>query len=452
LKPEIKKRIEQIQQNEVPEGYKKTRVNIVPNEWEERSFDSLFTFEGGLSIPRDKLTDNGINYLHYGDIHTRGKNYMDIAAEENTMPKIPFNNNISASVAIEDGDIVFVDASEDHEGIGKSVIVYNQEKRAAIAGLHTILAKGKTDDLYRDYKRFFLQTKYIRKQFIFYATGVSVFGITKKNMGKMVAFLPPLPEQEKIAKILSLWDKAIELKEQLIAEKKQLKKWLMQNLLTGKKRLPGFEGEWQKVRLGDVFVFEGGIPASRDELHMDEGVCYLHYGDIHKSNKSYIDVKEEYSFLPKLMITVNELDNNCFLYDGDVVFVDASEDYEGTCKYVVVKNKENIPFIAGLHTIIARPINDSISDDFKRYCFSTFDVKRQFAIYANGISVYGISKNSIAKILFLLPPLPEQAAIAEVLSTADREIDLHEKQLDELKKQKKALMQLLLTGIVRVKL
>lgn len=69
---------------------------------------------------------------------------------------------------------------------------------------------------------------------------------------------------------------------------------------------------------------------------------------------------------------------------------------------------------------------------------------------ANGISVYGINKNTIGKIFILLPPLCEQIAIAEILSTADREIDLHEKQLEEFKKQKKALMQLLLTGIVRV--
>lgn len=86
------------------------------------------------------------------------------------------------------------------------------------------------------------------------------------------------------------------------------------------------------------------------------------------------------------------------------MFADASEDYEGTRKYVVVKNKENIPFMAGLHTIIARSINDSIYDDFKRYCFSTYNIKRQFAIYANGISVYGISKSSIAKISSPLPP------------------------------------------------
>jgi type I restriction enzyme S subunit len=273
------------------------------------------------------------------------------------------------------------------------------------------------------------------------------------EFNKILVCIPSkIKEQQRIVKILSTWDKAIELEERLIGEKKKRKKWLMQNLLTGKKRLPGFKDEWQEIRLGDIFILEGGLPASRDELHMDEGICYLHYGDIHKSNKSYINVKDEYFFLPKLAISVNKLNSNYLLCDGDIVFADASEDYEGTCKYVVVENKENIPFIAGLHTIIARPKNNLISDAFKRYCFSDFNVKKQFALYANGISVFGISKSSIKKILFLMPPSPEQTAIAEILSTADREIELHEKQLDELKKQKKALMQLLLTGIARVNL
>ncbi len=275
--------------------------------------------------------------------------------------------------------------------------------------------------------------------------------LVQDEFNKTLVCIPSnIKEQQKIVKILSTWDNAIELKEQLIAEKKRQKQWLMQNLLTGRKRLPGFTDQWQKVRLGDVLIFEGGLSAPRNELRMDEGICYLHYGDIHKSNKYYIDVKYDYSSLPKLMVPVNKLNSNYLLFDGDIVFADTSEDYEGTCKYVVIKNKEDIPFIAGLHTIIARPINDLISNNFKRHCFNTFSVRRQFAIHANGISVYGISKNSIAKISFLLPPLPEQTAIAEILSLADREIDLHEKHLEELKKQKKALMLLLLTGRVRV--
>jgi len=259
-----------------------------------------------------------------------------------------------------------------------------------------------------------------------------------------------LDEQRRIVELLSVWDKAIDLNNQLVDQKLKQKKWLMQNLLTGKKRLTGFSGEWERLHFGDLFSFEGGLSVSRENLQMDEGICYLHYGDIHKSRKNYIDAKEEASDLPKLLINYNKLNKNWLLNDGDIVFVDASEDYEGTGKYVVIKNRENIPFIAGLHTIIARPRKDLIDNEFKRFCFCSELVQRQFSTLANGTSVYGINKNSIRKISFLCPPRPEQAAIASVLSAMDREIALSEEYLDTLNKQKNALMQLLLTGIMRV--
>jgi len=273
----------------------------------------------------------------------------------------------------------------------------------------------------------------------------------QEEFNKILVCIPPkIEEQQRIIQILSTWERAIEFKERLIAEKKLQKKWLMQNLLTGKKRLTGFADKWRKVQLGDIFTFEGGLSASRNDLQEDEGICYLHYGDIHRSNKNYIDVGDEYFQLPKLLTTLSDVNTNYLLNDGDIAFVDASENYDGTGKYIVVNNKNNIPFIAGLHTIIARPQNDLITDDFKRFCFSSYEVKKQFEVLANGTSIYGINKNSIKNISFLCPPLLEQTAIAQILSTADHEINLHERHLLELKRMKKSLMQLLLTGIVRV--
>lgn len=434
MKPEIKKRIEQIQKGVVPEGYKKTKVGIVPDAWDERSFDSLFTFNGGLSISRDKLTYEGINYLHYGDIHTREKNYMDIAVEENTMPKIPFDSSILGCVALEDGDIVFADASEDYEGIGKSVVVYNQEQRPAIAGLHTIVAKGKTNDLFRDYKRFCMQTKYIRKQFVFYATGVSVFGVTKNSIGKIIAVLPLLPEQEKIAEILSTWDKAIELKEQLIVEKKQQKKWLMQNLLTGKKRLSGFGGKWQVVRLGEIATcYSGGTPDRGNLGYYEKGIIpWIKSGEL---NSKQIYETEEHISEAGLNKSAAKI-----IYPGDILLAL----YGATAGVVAVSQIK----AAINQAILAIRPNNQCLNTYLFYCLDYMMIN-VIEKYTQG-GQPNLNSNIVKKLIVNLPSLPEQTAIAEILSTADREIDLHEKQFDELKKQKKALMQLLLTGIVRV--
>lgn len=436
LKPEIKKRIEQIQKGVAPKGYKKTKVGIVPNEWKERSFDSLFTFDGGLSIPRDRLTNEGIIYLHYGDIHTREKNYIDIAAEENTMPKILFDISISGWIALEDGDIVFVDASEDCKGIGKSVVVYNQKQRSAIAGLHTIVAKCKTRNLFRDYKRFFLQTMYIRKQFVFYATGVSVFGVTKNNIGKIIACLPSLSEQEKIAEILSTWDKAIELKEQFITEKKQQKKWLIQNLLTGKKRLPGFTEGWQDVRLGAVCknVLGGGTPSRNVEGYYKGNIPWVTVKDLDGA-------KQKYDSIEHINLDAVRQSASKIIPKGNLIVSTRMGLGRGFINMVDMAINQDMKGIMLDNTLV--------STEFIYYCF--IELGNYLERLGNGSTVKGVDLSTLLNLIINLPPLPEQIAIAEILSTADHEIDLHEKQLEELKKQKKALMQLLLTGIVRVK-
>lgn len=425
MTPEIKKRIGLIRKGVVPKGYKKTKVGIVPKEWDVKQLNYILSqAERKVSKPKGGYWRLGLRSHAKGTFHEFIDDPDSIAMEE-------------LFLVAENDLIVNITFAWEH-----AIALANRDDEGKLVS-HRFPTYVFNEKACPNFYKYYVIQPLFKKMLSDISPGGAGRNrvMSKSSFQKLFTVLPPLPEQEKVAEILSTWDKAIELIEGLIFEKRQQKKWLMQKLLKNK---------WQEVRMGDAFKFEGGLSASRNELHMDEGICYLHYGDIHKSNKAYIDVKDEYSFLPKLMVSVDELNSNCLLYDGDVVFADASEDYDGTCKYVVVKNKENIPFIAGLHTIIARPINDSISDDFKRYCFSTFNVKRQFAIYANGISVYGISKSSLAKILIPRPPLPEQTAIANILSAADHEIDLHEKQLEELKKQKKALMQLLLTGIVRV--
>src|SRR3989442_7482633 len=148
---------------------------------------------------------------------------------------------------------------------------------------------------------------------------------------------------------------------------------------------------WQLKPLGDLFRFSGGFSASREQLS-SEGHCYLHYGDIHKSSNAFIDVRAEYQDIPKLDIPLQRISSNSLLNDREVVFVDASEDDEGTSKHVVIVNKDKTPYISGLHTIVAKSKTDELDDIYKRYCFQTAAVKRQFLFYSVGTKVTGISK------------------------------------------------------------
>ena len=281
------------------------------------------------------------------------------------------------------------------------------------------------------------------------ATGL-IPGLSRGDiLNKAIPLPPTKAEQEAIAEVLSDADALIESLEQLLAKKRNLKQGAMQELLTGKRRLPGFSGEWEVKALGDLFHFSGGFTASRDQLS-SEGYCYLHYGDIHTSKKSFVDVRSEYQDIPKLDIQLRKVSPVSLLDDGDVVFVDASEDDEGTSKHVVIINPDGIHFISGLHTIVAKCKVNAMEHQYRRYCFQTSAVKAQFRFFAVGTKVSGISKTNIAKITLPVPSVPEQTAIAAILSDMDAEIAALEAKLVKARSVKQGMMQELLTGRIRL--
>ena len=280
------------------------------------------------------------------------------------------------------------------------------------------------------------------------ATGL-IPGLSRGDILKKRISIPPLPEQRAIAGALGDVDALLGALEQLSAKKRDLKQAAMQQLLTGQTRLLGFTGKWETKRLGDLFTFSGGYSASRDQLSTD-GYCYLHYGDIHKSSKTFIDVRAEYQDIPKLDIPLKRVSAGSLLNDGDVVFVDASEDDEGASRHVVVVNKDKTPFISGLHTIVAHAKTDELAHEYRRYCFQTAAIRQQFLFYAVGTKVTGISKTNIPKLTLPVPTVAEQTAIAGVLSDMDAELAALEARLAKIRALKQGMMQELLTGRTRL--
>jgi len=262
--------------------------------------------------------------------------------------------------------------------------------------------------------------------------------------------LPPtLSEQRAIATALGDVDALLGELDRLIVKKRDLKQAAMQQLLTGQARLPGFHGEWEVKTLGDLFNFSGGYSASRSQLST-EGYCYLHYGDIHGATKTSVDARADYQNIPKLDVPLQRVSPSSLLGDGDVVFVDASEDDEGTSRHLVVVNKENLPFISGLHTIVAKSKTVELVHEFRRYCFQTAAIRRQFLFYAVGTKVSGISKKNISKLTISVPSVPEQIAIAAVLSDMDAELTALVARREKTGDLRRAMMQELLTGKTRL--
>jgi type I restriction enzyme S subunit len=141
-----------------------------------------------------------------------------------------------------------------------------------------------------------------------------------------------------------------------------------------------------------------------------------------------------------------------YLQDGDIVMADASEDYEGVGAAVEIKNLNGKKAIGGLHTLVLRTDKKTIAPDFSAYFFGSETVRNTLRKYATGTSVYSITKTQIHNLSFIIPnSLKEQTAIAQVLQAADKEISLLKAKAEKLREQKKGLMQVLLTGKVRLK-
>lgn len=253
---------------------------------------------------------------------------------------------------------------------------------------------------------------------------------TKTVLSQMV-FLPPLPEQQKIAAILSTQDKVIELKEKLLVQKQQQKKYLMQQLLTGKKRLPGFCEKWTRKQLGELF--ENRVEINRSDLGLlaitsTRGILPRDCLDL-KDNSS--EDKSKY-----LRICPGDIGYNTMrMWQG----VSAYSEYEG--------------IVSPAYTILA-PMEGVYSHYFA-YLFKTQSVIFSFYRFSQGLvdDTRNLKYENFKKISVSIPSnVAEQRAIVQILSTADHEIDLLQKSIEAEKQKKKALMQLLLTGKVSVRI
>lgn len=437
MREDIKNRINNLAQNEIPFGYLKSKGCLYPDDWQykklsselsenrQRNYDGQFSKEDVLSVSGDHGVINQIELL--------GRSYA--------------GESVDNYHVVNTGDIVYTKSPLKANPYG--IIKLNLGKAGIVSTLYAVYHCR--DDVVGKYLNFYFQMDMFLNNYLYPLVKKGAKNDMKVNnedvlTGK-IAF-PPIREQQRIVDLLAQCDKVIELKQQLIEEERNRKKWLMQNLLDPDSgiRLPGFDDKWSKSTMGELFEFGSSLSASRADLS-NNGTCYLHYGDIHGNSTGIVDIAADYEAIPKIDSFNSKVK---MLNHGDVVFVDASEDYEGASKYVVVVNPDNIPFLPGLHTIPAKSRSDALDVDFKKYCFQSYAFRKQVAFYVSGMKVFGLNKKNFAKISLIYPGIEEQRAIAKLLLLSDKVISNMEQELAQWQQKKKALMQLLLTGIVRV--
>lgn len=403
-------------------GYKQTKLGRIPMEWEVRKLGDLGGFLKGKGILKEQLSEKGLPCIRYGEIYT----IHDFVIKE-------FHSFISKEVAKESqpifhNDILFAGSGETLEDIGKAVAYIGKEEAYA-GGDVVILRTGKKN--HSEYLSYVLNTDTANRQKRKLGQGHSVVHIYASDLADLIVPVPPLPEQQKIARILSTWDKAIEKTELLIAQKQQLKKGLMQQLLTGKVRFKEFvkSKKMKKTRLGlipedwEVMVlsdltstFRSGLGITSENI--SEKGRYAVYGG--NGLRGY---------------------TNSFTHEGDFFLIGRQGALCGNIVKITGKN-----YIS--EHAIAVQANESNDNFFLAYKLEFVDLNR----LSESSAQPGLSVDKLLKLRISTPTLKEQKRIGSIISFIDGNILTLNQNLLKLNMQKKGIMQKLLTGQVRVKL
>lgn len=415
MTPEIKQRIEQIRRGEVPKGYVKNRKVVIPQQWRLPQIKDIASISSGSTPNRNnsEYWNGNIAWVTTGELSSGHVNHTSElitvkAVKETKMRIYPQGTLLMA--------------------------MYGQGKtRGTVAILEIDAAVNQACAA--------ITIKNGNSKFLFYQLKNSYQDIRKlSNTGNQENLnadiiksyqVPWAPdeEQERISAILTTQDKVIELKEMRLAEKQRQKKYLMQQLLTGKKRLPGFYGAWSFPKAKELFQ----SVSDKD-----------HNGDL-----AVLSSTQDRGIVPRNEVDIDIKYDVCSLVNYKKVskgnFVISLRSFQGGIEYSTYTG-----LVSPAYTVLSS--RKEISDGYYKQFFKSTDYINRL-----NVAVYGIrdgkqiSYEDFGSLRIPYPPIKEQDAIAEVLSTADHEINLLQQDIEQEKQKKKALMQLLLTGILRVK-
>lgn len=217
-------------------------------------------------------------------------------------------------------------------------------------------------------------------------------------------------------------------------------------------RFPEFKGEWERKKFGEVYTFKVTNSFSRENLNYENGIVKnIHYGDIHTKFPVLFDITKEKVPFINLEINIDRISNENYCLESDLVFADASEDLNDVGKSIEIINVNNEKLLSGLHTLLARQINNSFVVGFGAYLFKSNTIRLQIQKVSQGSKVLSISAGRLSNILISFPTLPEQQKIASFLSLMDTKIAQLNRKKELLQAYKKGIMQKLFSQEIRFK-
>lgn len=397
--------------------FKQTEIGLIPEDWEKSSVGETFLHVNSNTLSRDCLNyESGIvRNVHYGDVLVKFGEIVD--AETDELPYINDDTGISINpnVLLRSGDVIVADTAED-ETAGKATELINVNSDI-VAGLHTIVNRPKQDLFSPKYLGYFFNSSLYHNQLLPHMQGIKVLSLSKKAIDTTIVVYPKdKKEQQRIAEALSNIDKLISSLSKIIEKKRLIKQGAMQQLLTGKKRLPGFDGEWMESELGTIVAIQRGSMLKSSEYQF--GNVPVIAGGITPAGF-----------------------HNVANRNGRTITISASGANAGYISYY----KEPI-FATDCSTI------SEGNDYFIDYIYYVLLLKQNdiFRLQTGGAQPH-IHPKDIAPLKISIPCLyEEQVAIANILTTMDNEIESLEEERDKYIRLKEGMMQKLLTGQIRL--
>ena len=423
MTPEIKQRIEQIRRGEVPEGYVKKRKVVIPQQWGLPQIKDIASISSGSTPNRNnsEYWNGNIAWVTTGELSSGHVNHTSElitvkAVKETKMRIYPQGTLLMAMYG---------------QGKTRGTVAILEIDAAVNQACAAITVKdGKSKFLFYQLKNSYQDIRKLSN------TG------NQENLNADIIKTYHVPwapdeEQERISTILTTQDKVIELKEKRLAEKQRQKKYLMQQLLTGKKRLPGFSGEWKNIKLCEVL-------SERKEKNVEQNlrICSV------AVQKGVVDQVEHLG----RSYAANDTSNYSVAHYGDIIYTKSPT---GDFLYGIVKQNllQETVAVSPLYGVFT-PLTFGLGYFLHTYFQSAICARNYLLpiVQKGAKNTINITNDTfISSKLYLPLDVEEQKAIADTFIAADREIELLQQDIEQEKQKKKALMQLLLTGIVRVK-
>lgn len=430
MREDIKEIIDYIQKNIVPQGFKKKDYGIINKEFIEVTISKEGKFKNGINFTKGK-GKNVVKCLRVGDF---GNNVVLENTDKLEQINVIASGEQLQTYFLQDNDIVFVRSNGSKELVGRSILIKNLKEKVVHSGFcirYRINSNYKTTSA--PYINAWLENGVLKRLLQRENRGTNINNLNQKMLSKLKIYVPKRQEQEKILRIINNYNNCILDIEKLIVYKEKQKKWIEQMLFFDNREYFGEKSKWEKTSISE-FIIESTDKATFDSEY-----------DVFSVTKSGICLQEE-QFSKK--IASEDKTGYKMIHKGDLVFSTMNL-WMGSLD---VLEKYDIGIVSPAYKVFKFKKSKMIPEFGKYFMKSSYMIWLYNINSEQGASVVrkNLDMNNLLNTEVAIPNIAEQIKISKILKCSDKEIELLEKKLELIKQEKKAMMQLLLTGIVRV--